>query len=89
VGKNQVSAFDYPGYTPMVGDDKKPTLAWEAVFTRWQMIIAAEQQSGTTANRPTADLWIGRRFYDTTLNQPVYVASVKPTVWRDAMANVV
>ena len=84
-----MSAFDYPGDTPMVGDDKKPTLAWESVFTRWQMIIATGQQSGPTADRPTADLWIGRQFYDTTLNKPVYVSSVKPAVWRDAMANVV
>ena len=84
-----MSAFDYPGATPMVGDDKRPTLAWESVFTRWQMIIAAEQQSGTTANRPTTDLWIGRRYFDTTLNKPVYVAAVKTTVWRDAAGNVV
>ena len=73
----------------MVGDDKKPTLAWEAVFTRWQSIIAADQQSGATADRPTEGLWIGRRFYDTTLNKPIYVSAVKTTVWRDASGAVV
>jgi len=40
---------------------------------------------GTTAQRPTANLWIGRPFMDTTLGQPIWVQAVTPAVvWIDA-----
>lgn len=82
-------SFDYPAATPLVGDDKKPTMPWEAVFSRWHAIILTGQDAGTTAKRPTTNLWIGRQFYDQTLNKPVYVSSVRPTVWRDAAGTIV
>jgi hypothetical protein len=78
VAANQQN-FDYPSNTPIVGD-KVPTLAWLQVFQRWQTVVASEAQSGSTANRPTKSLWIGRRFFDTTLGYPVYVKQVKPSV---------
>lgn len=39
------------------------------------------EESGTTANRPTTDLWVGRQYFDTTLGYPVFVKSLGPTVW--------
>jgi len=47
-------------------------------------------ESGTTAQRPTANLWIGRPFYDLTLNLPINVNAVTPSVvWKDAAGNTV
>ena len=59
---------------------------WFSLVTRF---VNALKSSGPTANRPTDGLWIGRQFYDTTLNKPVFVSAVKPTVWRDAAGTVV
>lgn len=62
---------------------------WLQWFDRIHAICAANQQSGDTASRPTARLWIGRRYFDETLGKPVYVKSVKPAVWVDASGSVV
>jgi len=81
--------FDYPADTPVTDDRGILSVPWGQVFTRWQAAIGSIVQSGTTANRPTSILWIGRSYYDTTLNKPVYVSAVKPTVWRDAAGTIV
>lgn len=58
-------------------------------FTQVYVICFAIQESGITAKRPTKNLWLGRRYYDSTLNKPVYVSSVNPVVWRDSAAVIV
>jgi hypothetical protein len=45
-------------------------------------------QSGVTANRPDKVLWIGRRYFDTTLGKPVYLKSINPSVWVDGVGTV-
>lgn len=45
--------------------------------------IAALQSSGITANRPTKYLFIGRTFFDTTLNKPIWISNDGLT-WVDA-----
>lgn len=45
--------------------------------------------SSTTANRPTASLFVGMGWYDTTLAKPIWVKSLSPTVWQDATGAVV
>jgi hypothetical protein len=80
-----------PG-TDLSDDPKKPMVigrAWTSFFEAVFNLLFAMTQSGTTAQRPTTFLWFGRRFYDTTLGKPVYVASVGPTVWKDAAGNTV
>lgn len=85
-----MAGFELPSNNPVVdttsGTASQPWLAW---FDRIHTICLAMQQSGTTAERPTSLLWIGRRYYDETLNKPVYLRAVRPTVWRDAMGNIV
>ena len=63
-----------------------PDVGW---FAQAFMILFAAQQSGTTANRPTARLWIGRTYFDTTLTLPIFVKTISPVVWCDAAGNTV
>ena len=73
----------------LVDDRRKVSLVWAQLFTLWGVTITAARQSGTTADRPTKGLWVGRRFYDTTLGKPVFVDSIGPVVWHDASGAVV
>lgn len=84
-----MSGFDYPADTPLLDEEGKPRMPWAATFARWHQLVQTAQDSGATAERPTSQLWIGRQFFDTTLNKPVFVSAVKPTVWRDAIGTVV
>lgn len=78
-----MSSFDYPSNSQVVDSNGNATNPWQSVFSRWHTIIASAQQSGTTAQRPTKVLWIGRRYFDTTLGKPVYLKSINPSVWVD------
>ena len=53
-------------------------------WTNWlasaQLILSATEQSGTTALRPTKNLWIGRHYFDTTLGLEIWVKQVTPSV---------
>lgn len=84
-----MASFDYPDNAPIANENGNLTDSWRSWFSRVQAIVSASQQSGTTANRPTKVLWLGRRYFDTTLGKPVYVRSVNPTVWVDAAGVVV
>lgn len=46
--------------------------AWMIFFSNVFSAIQAMQSSGTTAQRPTRGLWIGRPYFDTTLGIPVW-----------------
>lgn len=63
---------------------------WLQWFNQASTVLFANQQSGTTVNRPIKNLWIGRRYYDTTLSKPVYIYQVTPSVvWKDAAGTTV
>ena len=50
--------------------------AWVAWFDQVQRILFPAQQSGTTANRPTVNLWAGRMYFDVSLGangKPIWV----------------
>jgi hypothetical protein len=83
------SNFDYPSGAPMTDAGGIITPVWGQWFTRAHNAVASLYQSGPTTDRPTSVLWIGRRYYDTTLNKPVWVSAVRPTVWRDAAGAIV
>lgn len=76
--------FDFPSNSPLVGEDKRADIAWLQTFARWHRVILAAQQSGTTANRPTSLLWVGRRYFDTTLGKPIWLKTASPVVWVTA-----
>ena len=75
--------FDFPSNSVVVDDKQMMTTPWGAWFQRIHDIATSAQQSGITADRPVSLLWIGRRFFDTTVGKPVYLKSIKPSVWVD------
>jgi hypothetical protein len=72
------------------GNGTKPfSQSWTSFFEQIFNILSAMTQSGTTAQRPTSFLWIGRSYFDTTKGYPVYVKSVGPVVWVNGAGTVV
>lgn len=60
------------------------------ISTKWNMwmsslwnISNSIDGSGITADRPTKGLFAGRPYFDTTLGKPIWLKSVRPTVWVD------
>ena len=45
---------------------------WFNFASRVAEAVTALRSSGTTANRPTVGLFIGRTYFDTTLGKPVW-----------------
>jgi len=72
-GGASVADFELPSNTPVYDVVNSVTgRQWVQWFDRVHVIAVAEQQSGTTADRPSKRLWIGRRYFDTTINAPVF-----------------
>lgn len=51
-------------------------------------VLSALTQSGTTAQRPTEFLWIGRPYFDTDLGRVVRVIQLSPVVWATDVGGV-
>ena len=83
---NQSNGF--PSGAAIVDENGQATPTWQQLFFSWHTIIQSVRDAGPTANRPTVILWIGRRYYDTTLGKPVYLKSARPAVWVDAMGTI-
>jgi hypothetical protein len=64
------------------------TWAWLQWFQSVFLTASTTQESGPTANRPTSNLWVGRRYFDTTVGKPVYLKSTGPNVWVDGAGTV-
>lgn len=77
-------SFDYPAESPLADQTGRMSVPWGQWFSRAHAAVASLYQSGTTANRPDSLLWVGRMYFDTDLGIPVWVQSVRPTVWVDA-----
>ncbi len=45
---------------------------WQEFFSAAFFSIKAQESSGTTAKRPVKNLFIGRPYFDTTLNRPIW-----------------
>lgn len=73
----------------MTGDLRPPSEAWRAFFNAVYNICNGVTQSGTTAQRPTTFLYIGRTYFDVTIGLPIWVQSTNPTVWINAAGGVV
>ena len=70
-----------PPFQENISLNGKVSLGWTEYLSNEHRILSAEVESGATAQRPTKNLWLGRRFYDETLNQIVIITSVSPVTW--------
>lgn len=68
----------------LTDDSGAATVPFRAWISWVHAIVTADQQSGTTAKRPTDRMYVGRPYFDTTLGKPIWVQSINPTVWCDA-----
>ncbi len=75
--------FDFPSNAPVVDEDGTAARPWQQWFNRINILCQANSQAGPTSSRPVKNLWIGRRFFDSTLGKPIYVKTVDPAVWVD------
>jgi hypothetical protein len=57
--------------------------SWIRFFNQIRLIVVSIQNSGTTAQRPTANLWPGMFYFDTTLGRPIWIKADGAT-WIDA-----
>lgn len=60
--------------------------SWIKWITNVWMLVSSINDSGTA--NPTANLWVGRRFFRTDLGIPVYCSSVSGT-WKKYSDNTV
>lgn len=65
-------SFELPSNAPVVDPDGTSSVPFLQWFSRIHAICAAAISNGTTANRPTKNLWIGRPYFDTTLGLPIW-----------------
>lgn len=79
-----------PSLGQILGQNGRFSVSWVNWFSSVFRICNSLVESGTTAQRPTSSLWVGRRYYDTTLNKPIWVNAVTPSVvWKDAAGTTV
>lgn len=64
--RGPVDEFDQNGAPVRV------TRGWGVFFSGVFAVCFAQAQSGTTAQRPTVGLYAGRRYWDETLQMPIY-----------------
>ena len=62
---------------------------WQAWFNSVFFWLSPIGQSGATGSRPTKNLYAGLTYFDTTLNLPIWVKTVSPTVWINAAGSTV
>lgn len=73
-----------PPNNQVVDGDGNATPGYQPFFSTTFNLLNALTMSGTTAKRPTALLYAGRPYWDTTLGIPIWLKSVGPIVWVDA-----
>lgn len=56
-------------------------LSWASWIGKIRLYAGSVSESGTTAQRPTANLWVGRPYFDTTLGYSINLKTVSPAVW--------
>lgn len=66
------------------------TTPWAGWFSTVQGILQDVSSSGTTAQRPTANQYVSKHYFDTTLGKPIWLKTPGTSpVWVDATGAVV
>lgn len=79
----------YPSNAQLTERGGATTLPWLNFLQKLFNVTKQLWGSGTSAQRPTAGLFVGQMFFDTTLALPVFVKSLNPTVWISAAGAIV
>lgn len=77
------NSYDIPSGA-LLDDKGNLTPSWAQWMQRTHANAISVQQSGPTSERPDRLLWLGRIYFDTTINKPIWLKSINPTVWCDA-----
>jgi hypothetical protein len=59
-------------------------MSWVTWFETVDNFIRSGSSSGTTANRPTKNLFVGLSYMDDDLGKQIQIKSLNPTVWVDS-----
>lgn len=78
-----MKSYDIPGGQPFDSAGNWTT-SWAQWLTRTHRAVISVQQSGPTSQRPDTLLWVGRTYYDTDLEKPIWLHAINPVVWHDA-----
>lgn len=79
-----MSLAPIPTDPQLTDKDGKVTPIYQAWFASIQRWLSPVGQAGTTAQRPTKNLYVGQPYYDTTLGYPVWVHQVSPSIiWHN------
>lgn len=62
---------------------------WDAWFQSLYDTVRVLGNHGTTVQRPTANLYVGQDYFDSTLGYKVTIKSLNPTVWVNGAGSVV
>lgn len=76
-----------PPNNSVLSENGPPSQWWADWFKQVFRVCFAQSQAGTTAQRPTKGLYIGRRYFDTSLGangRPVWYTG---SVWVDSDGN--
>jgi hypothetical protein len=76
----QAGLAPFPSNVPIVDKQGMLTPVFRAWFTSLYTYAQGLGQNGATTARPTAGLFIGRQYFDTTLGYMVAVKTVSPSV---------
>jgi hypothetical protein len=68
----------------LIQQGNEVTPAWRIFFDNLFLSSFALYQSGTTTQRPTTKLWVGRPYFDTTLGYQIHYNG---TGWVDSAGN--
>jgi len=70
-----------PSARNLVDKNQNTTSEWITWFTVLWSVTDSIDSSGTTADRPISNLFVGRTYFDTTLGKPIWLKSARPNVW--------
>ena len=75
----------------LMGDDpsKRFTAAWAGWLSAAQTILSDIGNSGTTTQRPTTQLYVGKPYFDTTLGLPIWMMAPATNTWVNAAGAIV
>lgn len=73
-----------PQRSPVTNKSGTTPIDWISWFQQVFNLLSGMSLAGTTAQRPTTNLWIGQPYFNTDHMAPEYVSSVSPVSWVPA-----